>query len=87
MVSKIFLLLLIGLFCFVLLSGCICPLMDGGNTNGNNLSNSNTETTGDSTIVIVDSGNTNNGGMSDPSKCRNLPPQQMADCLEKAMGG
>jgi hypothetical protein len=29
----------------------------------------------------------NSSGMSDPSKCNNLPPQQMADCLEQSMGG
>ena len=35
-------------------------------------------------IVVVQQNNS--GGMSDPGKCRNLPPQQMADCLSQSMG-
>jgi hypothetical protein len=35
------------------------------------------------TIVVQE----NNSGMSDPSRCNNLPAEQMADCLEQSMGG
>ncbi|MDD5171665.1 MAG: hypothetical protein PHF60_01365 [Candidatus ainarchaeum sp.] len=52
--------------------------IDQGQTGGN--------VAGDSGGEIVDVGGTTSGGMSDPSKCNNLPPQQMADCLEESMG-
>jgi len=71
-----------------LLSGCLCPATQelGGNaqTGGDTAGDGSTgggSANGDSVIIEQ-----NNGGMSDPGKCNNLPPELMADCLEKAMG-
>jgi len=35
-------------------------------------------------VVVVD--NSGSGGMSDPSKCRNLPIDQQLDCLDESLG-
>jgi len=65
-----------------------CPLTkdaDNGGT-GTGSGDAGTDSSGTTNVggtIIVQENNT---GMSDPSKCNNLPPQQMADCLEEAMG-
>jgi len=85
--QKLFIALLIGL----VLAGC--PLTkdadggagsgdsDGTGSGGSGADSSGTTDVG-GTIVVQET----NSGMSDPSKCNNLPPQQMADCLEQSMG-
>lgn len=65
-----------------------CPLIkDAGNgssaTGGGNAGGDSSGTGGAGGAIDVQKNNT---GMSDPSKCNNLPPQQMADCLDEAMG-
>jgi len=67
--------LAMGMLVVLLLFGCVGP------TGGNNSGQSGTQ--GDEVVVVQEN---HTGGMSDPSKCNNLPPQQMADCLEHAMG-
>ena len=61
---------------------CITPPETKGGSGG--LGTGGTGTAGGDVIVVE---HNTSGGMSDPSKCRNLPPQQMADCLEQSMGG
>ncbi len=88
-------LVLVGAILFsLLLFGCVNPPKENNGQTGAG-STSGTGTTGTQTsgnsaggnggqVVVV--GGTTSGGMSDPSKCNNLPPQQMADCLDKSMG-
>lgn len=76
------------LFC-LLLFGCVNPpkANDGSTGTGTQTgTGSSGNTAGGSGGEVVVVGGTTSGGMSDPSKCNNLPPQQMADCLEQSMG-
>ncbi|MEM4272403.1 MAG: hypothetical protein QXH30_02340 [Candidatus Bilamarchaeaceae archaeon] len=74
----------------LLLSGCVDlhkANEGGGSMGGTGSTGTQTgNTAGGSGGEVVVVGGTTSGGMSDPSKCRNLPPQQMADCLEQSMG-
>ncbi|NYZ74509.1 hypothetical protein H0O00_05170 [Candidatus Micrarchaeota archaeon] len=79
------------LFAFIILAGCCItppPGTGGTGTTGQGTGDGYVEygTGGDTggDVIVVD--NSGSHGMSDPSKCNNLPPQQMADCLEQAMG-
>jgi len=81
--------LIIALIVGLLLAGC--PLTkDAGNgstgTNGGDGSVG-TDSSGTTNVGGTIAVQENNSGMSDPSRCNNLPPQQMADCLEQSMGG
>lgn len=72
----------------LLSAGCVCPFFDdtggsGAETHGDSNLGSGDELAGGGEVVIGH----NSGGMSDPGKCSNLPPQQMADCLEQSIGG
>jgi hypothetical protein len=75
---KILLLLVLALSLF---GCCIAPPETKGGSEGSTIVNGGTSG-GDTVVVEYNT----SGGMSDPSKCRNLPPQQMADCLEQSMG-
>jgi hypothetical protein len=81
--QKLFIALIIGL----MLAGC--PLTknmndsDTGTGSGGVGTDSSGTTDVGGTIVVQE----NNSGMSDPSRCNNLPAEQMADCLEQSMGG
>ena len=76
--QRIFLILALG----ILLAGCPAT-KDMNESGGGSDITSDSGTGGGDTIVIVQQ---NNSGMSDPSKCNNLPPGAMADCLEQSMG-
>ncbi len=76
------------IFLSLLLAGCCItppPGTGGTGTTGQtgNGGVGSGQTGGGDTVVVT---NTTSHGMSDPSKCNNLPPQQMADCLEQSMG-
>ena len=84
-------LILIGAILFsLLLFGCVNPPKGNDGNTGTGTGSTGTQTGGNTAggsggeIVVV--GGTTSGGMSDPSKCNNLPPQQMADCLQESMG-
>jgi hypothetical protein len=82
-------LVLLGAILFsLLLFGCVNPpnANDGQTGTGTGTTGTSGNTAGGSGGQIVDVGGTTSSGMSDPSKCNNLPPQQMADCLEESMG-
>lgn len=73
----------------LLLFGCVNPpkANDGTGSTGTQTTGSTgsgSTAGGNGGEVVVVGGTT--GGMSDPSKCNNLPPQEMADCLEQSMG-
>lgn len=71
-----------------LLFGCTIPKAnDGGNHDTGTGGQGSGGDAGQGGEVIVVQEEHSSGGMSDPSRCNNLPPQQMADCLEQAMGG
>lgn len=80
------------LLAFIFLAGCcITPPPENGGTGTTGQDDGFIDQgqgggTGESggDVIVVD--NSGSGGMSDPSKCNNLPPQQMADCLEQSMG-
>jgi hypothetical protein len=75
----------------IILAGALllgCPLTkDAGNgstgTGGGGVGTDYSGTTNVGGTIVVQE---NNSGMSDPSKCNNLPAQQMADCLEQSIG-
>jgi|GEM_PF-6324227 len=73
----------------LLLSGCICPATGGAENPGNGAVSGSTAggSANGGGVVVVTQNTSGSGGMSDPSKCRNLPPQEMADCLQNSMGG
>lgn len=72
-------------FCAAILFGCCInpPTSDGGGID--TLGHNDQTGQGEGGQIIVVQQNAS-GGMSDPSKCNNLPPQQMADCLSQSMG-
>lgn len=73
-------LVLLGAILFsLLLFGCVTSPQGNEDDAGGN-------TAGGSGGDIVDVGGTTSSGMSNPDKCRGLPPAQMADCLEEVMG-
>jgi hypothetical protein len=80
-------LVLIGAVLFsLILFGCVNPPKGNEGNTGTTGTQTGGNTAGGSGGEVVVVGGTTSGGMSDPSKCNNLPPQQMADCLEQSMG-
>lgn len=84
--QKLIMALMVGL----LLAGC--PLTKDAGDGGTGTSDYGSDNTGTDSSGTTDVGGTivvqgNSNGMSDPSKCNNLPPEAMADCIEQSMGG
>jgi len=81
-------LVLLGVVLFsLLLFGCVNPPKGNeGQTGTTGTTGTGGNTAGGSGGEVVVVGGTTSGGMSDPSKCNNLPPQEMADCLDASMG-